>query len=196
MTVRIQCKCGKEFNVPEERASKPFKCFVCQRDVIASAEVNASPTVRRPATPIGPESAGGDPGFGIQVEPVQPKDQSSAQPQTPIGLGGGQTEGGPPKEEILRQLVQDSFGTIFLAEAARKVQAQALLEAGKKNMLFGALWCAGGIAITVLTYFLAANLGGGKYLVAVGPMLFGGYQFFKGLSQIGGQEADPGDGSA
>lgn len=47
-------------------------------------------------------------------------------------------------------------------------------------MLYGALWCIGGIVITVVTYSAAS--GGGTYVVAWGAIIFGFIQFVKGLS--------------
>ena len=54
-------------------------------------------------------------------------------------------------------------------------------EASNKNMLYGALWCVGGILVTVLTYSAASN--GGTYVVAWGAVIFGAIQFFKGVFQ-------------
>jgi hypothetical protein len=52
---------------------------------------------------------------------------------------------------------------------------------GGKNMLYGALWCIGGIVVTVAT--LSAASSGGTYVVAWGAVIFGGLQFFQGLYQ-------------
>ncbi len=46
-------------------------------------------------------------------------------------------------------------------------------------MVFGALWCIGGIVVTVVTYSAAAS--GGTYVVAWGAIVFGAIQFFRGL---------------
>lgn len=54
-------------------------------------------------------------------------------------------------------------------------------EAGNKNMLYGALWCIGGLLVTFLTYWAAS--GGGTYVVAWGAVIFGAIQFFKGVFQ-------------
>ncbi len=48
-------------------------------------------------------------------------------------------------------------------------------------MIFGALWCVGGIVVTVATYRAAS--GGGAFVVAWGAILFGAIQFFRGLIQ-------------
>ena len=53
--------------------------------------------------------------------------------------------------------------------------------AARRNMLVGGLWCGGGIAVTAITYLNAS--GGGTYVVAWGAIIFGGFQFLKGLSQ-------------
>ncbi len=50
---------------------------------------------------------------------------------------------------------------------ARKGQA-------KKDMLYGALWCVGGLALTL------ADVG----FIFWGAILFGGIQFFKGVSRL------------
>lgn len=50
----------------------------------------------------------------------------------------------------------------------------------KKDIIYGALWCVGGIIITIGTYSAASN-GGGTYVVTWGAILFGGIQLFKGI---------------
>ena len=49
----------------------------------------------------------------------------------------------------------------------------------KRNMIVGGAWCGGGIAVTAITYMNAS--GGGTYVVTWGAIIFGGYQFLKGL---------------
>ena len=55
-------------------------------------------------------------------------------------------------------------------------------KAGRSNMLFGALWCIGGIIATVMSYNAAS--GGGTYVVAWGAVLYGAVQFIKGVGQV------------
>ena len=53
-------------------------------------------------------------------------------------------------------------------------------ERGRKDMIFGALWCLGGIIVTAITYSSASE-SGGTYIIAWGAIVFGAIQFFKGL---------------
>lgn len=52
---------------------------------------------------------------------------------------------------------------------------------GRKNIISGALWCIGGIVVTVITYNAAS--GGGSYVVAWGAILFGFVQLIQGIYQ-------------
>jgi len=52
----------------------------------------------------------------------------------------------------------------------------------KRKMKRGALWCVGGIAVTLLTYTLAT--GGGSYIVAWGAIIFGAIEFFQGYAAM------------
>ncbi|MGI4875414.1 MAG: hypothetical protein ACRYFX_30030 [Janthinobacterium lividum] len=67
------------------------------------------------------------------------------------------------------------------AESAQTVVTNLTTEIGaakkaraKKDMLYGALWCVGGIALTV------AHIG----FVFWGAIIFGGIQFFKGVANL------------
>jgi hypothetical protein len=100
-----------------------------------------------------------------------------------------QMQQGVPPPEIERNLIEQGLD----ADVARTVvgnllqaRSKAVKEAGQKNVLYGALWCAGGILVTVLTYSAAAE-GGGTYVVAWGAILFGGIQLVRGLIQSSGE---------
>jgi hypothetical protein len=58
-------------------------------------------------------------------------------------------------------------------------RAAAVLGAAQRNMWVGGAWCAGGVAVTAYTYTAAS--GGGTYVVAWGAIIFGGWQFVRGL---------------
>lgn len=58
---------------------------------------------------------------------------------------------------------------------------EAKQDQAKKNILYGALWCIGGIAITVGTYMAASD--GGTYFVTYGAIVIGGFQILQGAYQ-------------
>jgi len=56
-------------------------------------------------------------------------------------------------------------------------QRQEVADSYKKHMLYGVLWIAGGAIVTVLT--ISSGRGG---IIAWGAMLFGAFDFFRGLN--------------
>ncbi|MEW5956176.1 MAG: zinc-ribbon domain-containing protein [Chloroflexota bacterium] len=63
-------------------------------------------------------------------------------------------------------------------------------ETAQKNMLYGALWCIGGIVVTAASYDAAQP--GGTYIIAWGAILFGGLQFLAGVVQYLTSPTQPG----
>ena len=57
-------------------------------------------------------------------------------------------------------------------------------EEAMRNMAIGGAVCLIGLFVTIVSYQNAA--GGGRYVLAWGAILFGGFQFFKGLFQLMG----------
>lgn len=100
-----------------------------------------------------------------------------------------QMHNGVAPSEIKKVLIENGLSEETAATVInnmKEAQAQAHKEAGKKNMIFGALWCIGGILVTALTY-QAASSGGGSYVVAWGAIVFGAIQFFRGVAQSAGE---------
>jgi len=56
------------------------------------------------------------------------------------------------------------------------------MQHGLRNMAVGAIVCLIGIAVTAGTYSAASS--GGHYVVAWGAIVFGAFQFLKGLFQL------------
>jgi len=55
--------------------------------------------------------------------------------------------------------------------------------AANKRIFWGAVWCGGGILVTVLSYAAAASSPvGGTYVIAWGAILFGAIQIFRGIT--------------
>lgn len=83
----------------------------------------------------------------------------------------------------------EGVGSKAPAESVVPPPGMAAKQDGLKNVIFGALWCIGGIVVTAATYQAAANSpGGGSYVVAWGAIVFGGVQFLRGLAQMAAQK--------
>ena len=55
-------------------------------------------------------------------------------------------------------------------------------------MVRGALWCFGGLAVTLFSYLAAVNSPyGGTYVIAWGAVVFGAVRFFKGRAAAEGR---------
>ncbi|MDP6634437.1 MAG: hypothetical protein QGG42_06040 [Phycisphaerae bacterium] len=83
---------------------------------------------------------------------------------------------------LVEEGLDQEAAAVVVANLSR-MRAEAVGEAGRRNMLYGALWCIGGIVVTAATYSAAS--GGGTYVVAWGAIVFGAIQFFRGLFQGG-----------
>lgn len=55
--------------------------------------------------------------------------------------------------------------------------------AGLRNILYGSLWLAGGLAVTLLTYSTASR-SGGRYVMAYGAIVGGAIQLLRGVVQL------------
>jgi hypothetical protein len=86
------------------------------------------------------------------------------------------------EKSLLEQGVDLETARVAVNELTR-LHAQANKAAGLKNMIYGAMWCIGGIAVTVFSHQAAAGAGGGRYVVAWGAVVFGAIQFFRGVFQ-------------
>ena len=105
-------------------------------------------------------------------------------------FAGQQMRKGAEPAEIEKSLTEQGLDANTAAIVVRnllKAKAEGLKRAGRKNMLYGALWCIGGTVITALSYQAAVNAGGGKYVLAWGAIVFGGIQFFRGMIQSRGR---------
>lgn len=56
--------------------------------------------------------------------------------------------------------------------------------AARKNILYGALWCFGGLLFTLFSLQAAQDSGGGKFIVATGAIGIGALQMIRGLFQV------------
>lgn len=91
---------------------------------------------------------------------------------------------GASDQQVIERLMEkglDAESAQIVVTNLGEARSKAVQSAGTKNMIYGALWCIGGIVVTAVTYNSAQ--GGGKYVVAWGAILFGAIQFIGGLVQ-------------
>jgi hypothetical protein len=92
---------------------------------------------------------------------------------------------GKSRAQIEAELKSIGLGQESVSSVVNRVfqlRKQAHRDVAGRNIVFGAIWCVGGIAVTALTYQMAS--GGGTFFVAWGAVLFGGIQCLKGLGQL------------
>jgi hypothetical protein len=102
-----------------------------------------------------------------------------------------QMKNGVPGHQIQSMLVEkglDPGDAATVVSNLSRLRSEAIQKAGKKNMLYGGLWCVGGIVVTAATYSAASN--GGSYVVAWGAVIFGAIQFFRGVTQASGRSSE------
>jgi hypothetical protein len=109
--------------------------------------------------------------------------------QDPLGAAFQHAVGlinqGKSRAQIESELKSIGLGQESVSGVVNRVfqlRKQAHRDVAGKNIMFGAIWCVGGTAVTALTYQMAS--GGGTYFVAWGAILFGGIQFLKGVGQL------------
>lgn len=88
-------------------------------------------------------------------------------------------------EEVKANLIEIGVDSESADTIISNLQAQISAvkkERANKDMIFGALWCIGGIIVTAVTYQAAS--GGGTYVVAWGAIIFGAVQFIKGVAKL------------
>jgi hypothetical protein len=105
---------------------------------------------------------------------VRPAGRRTADASVMPGAGGRAARAAGLGEPLREAAARDCFkrnGTDAWSKAVRA--------AGLKDMLFGALWCLGGIIVTAATYGAARP--GGSYIIAWGAILFGAIQCCRGM---------------
>ena len=125
----------------------------------------------------------------MSEQPASEEQQQQQWVQAVYEFAAEQLKNGVAEEQVRGQLrekgLDEESAGIVVANLV-KARAEAKREAGKKHMIYGALWAIGGTIVTAATYSAAS--GGGKYVVAWGAIVFGVIQFFYGLSQSGGSD--------
>ena len=89
-----------------------------------------------------------------------------------------------PSEPSLLDGELDAEAAAELGRHYLRAEYEAQRHAANKNMLFGALWCIGGLLVTAVSFAAASGAGGGRYFLAWGAIIFGALQFFRGVTQL------------
>jgi hypothetical protein len=86
-------------------------------------------------------------------------------------------------EQGVSQAETDRVVDSLVPESKSKRQSSGV-GSGVTNMLVGGIICFIGLAVTIGSYVAAEP--GGVFLLAYGPIIFGGIQFFRGCIQLAG----------
>jgi hypothetical protein len=124
----------------------------------------------------------------VDTPPAEPTPKQTA--EAVYGTAAEQMLQRSDPSEIRANLTQQGLDAGAVATVVAQLKherAQARRVATQKNMFYGAFWCVGGIAVTVLSHQFAAGTGGGKFILAWGTVLFGAIQFLRGLIQSAGE---------
>ena len=89
-------------------------------------------------------------------------------------------KGGLPAAKIEENLVEEGLEPELAASVVDHLQALRRA-AGKKKMLYGAIFLFGGLIVTGVTYSMATE--GEGYIIAAGAIIFGAIQFVRGWLQ-------------
>lgn len=87
-------------------------------------------------------------------------------------VNGGKS--GPEVEQMLQSQGLDAESAGIVVSNLQAQIKEAKTAQAKKDMLYGALWCVGGTALTL------AHIG----FIFWGAIIFGGIQFFKGVANL------------
>ena len=105
-------------------------------------------------------------------------------------LAEGRDKGGLTKE-LVKQGWSKEMAAQFVGDIEQELKERAeeykrtpegrqvMASKYKRHMLYGILWAAGGLAVTIATYEAASE--GGWFIVAWGAIIFGIYDFVRGL---------------
>jgi hypothetical protein len=95
---------------------------------------------------------------------------------------------GVSDKDVETQLINKGLGreeALLVIRKLHEAGGYSLKDVGRKNMIYGALWCVGGLIVTIVTYAMAAaEPHGGSYVVAWGAVVFGAIQFIRGMNQV------------
>jgi hypothetical protein len=84
------------------------------------------------------------------------------------------------KSDLVNKGADPDEAWAFVSGLSNRME-EAKSQEAKKDIRNGGLWLAGGLLVTLVTYSMASNGGGGSYVVTWGAIIFGGIQLVRGL---------------
>jgi hypothetical protein len=78
--------------------------------------------------------------------------------------------------QVVSRVVRKSSGMAMLTRPKPTTRKRA-----RRHLIWGGLWCLGGLAVTLLTYLTAAP--GGTFVVAYGAIIYGLVRLVRGLRE-------------
>lgn len=187
------CRCGARFQAAGTLAGKTVRCPTCQQPLrIPVPRPAGAPT--RAGTPPPPR----DDFWDALLPQDQPATVVAAPPAPAEESLTGPRATAAAIEQLSRGLAPNAVRRELVARGVSQVEADRVVESlvpesrgkprgaerssGAKNMLVGGAVCFLGLAVTVGSYVAAEP--GGVFLLAYGPIIFGGLQFLRGMIQL------------
>jgi hypothetical protein len=134
-------------------------------------------------------------------EPASPSEETHLAENAPQGdelfyYVLGCLQNGSSKAEVRKQLIAFGYASTEAEETVEAVgdwrrknpdhqniaNTAGAVGGGNASMWIGGIICLVGLVVTIGSCLLAGE-GGGRYYIAWGAIVFGGIQFFRGLSQ-------------
>lgn len=189
----VSCRCGAQFKAEAHLAGKTVACPTCKQPLqvpLPGAKAKAAPAATRPADDFWDALLPQEPKKPIVPEP-DPHAEESITGHQATALAIGLLSRGLSPQQVRAQLVERGVSQVETDRVVDTLSPESKSSSGPKaaggssgvtNMLVGGIVCFIGVAVTVGSYVAAEP--GGVFLLAYGPIIFGGIQFVRGLIQL------------
>jgi DNA-directed RNA polymerase subunit RPC12/RpoP len=189
----VSCRCGARFKADAHLAGKTVACPTCKQPLkvpLPGPVAKAAAAPARPADDFWDALLPQEPKKPAVPEP-DPHAEESVTGHQATALAISLLSRGLSPQQVRQQLVERGVSQIetervvdTLAPESRSKSSPQTdgRNSGVTNMLVGGVVCFIGVAVTVGSYVAAEP--GGYFLLAYGPIIFGGIQFIRGLVQL------------
>jgi hypothetical protein len=189
----VSCSCGTRFKANAQLAGKTVACPACQQPL----QIPMSPLAARPALPPKPADDFWDAlppahetqKVAVAATPTPAEESITGHQATALAIS--LLSRGLSPHQVRSQLIERGVSRgetervvdALVPESKSKPRTSGV-GGGATNMLVGAIVCFIGLAVTIGSYVAAEP--GGVFLLAYGPIIFGGIQFVRGCIQLAG----------